>query len=141
MSRSSKRRVPMSESRSVEHDAQQTTDRFFKALERGDVGGVLNCYTENAQIWHNFDDLVMTPQQNTEQLQVFFENFATREYLGVRRAVLPDGRLLQQHVLRMVRRDGKSIDWPGCIILKFAGQKIARIEEYVDMSSFLQKLS
>jgi ketosteroid isomerase-like protein len=131
----------MSEPRTSQSDTGQIADRFFKALEKGDVSGVLSCYTENAYIWHNFDGVVMTPQQNTEQLKTFFDHFATREYLDVRRAALPDGGLLQQHVLRMVRRDGKCIDWPGCIILKFAGPKIARLEEYVDMSSFLQKMS
>jgi hypothetical protein len=83
----------------------------------------------------------LTPQQSIEQLTVFFGQFATREYLDVRRAALPDGGLVQQHVLRMVGLDGRTIDWPGCIFLRFVGPKIARLEEYVDMSSFLQKMS
>jgi uncharacterized protein len=126
---------------SPDGNTRQTADRFFRALEMGDVGGVLSCYTENAHVWHNFDEVAMTPQQSIEQLKVFFEHFATREYVNVRRAPLPGGGLLQQHVLRMVRRDGRSIDWPGCIILNFEGSKIARLEEYVDMSSFLQRMS
>jgi ketosteroid isomerase-like protein len=131
----------MSEPISPDGATRRTVDRFFRALEMGDVGGLLSCYAENARVWHNFDEVAMTPQQSIEQLKVFFENFTTREYVDVRRAQLPDGGLLQQHVLRMLRRDGRSIDWPGCIILKFEGAKIARLEEYVDMASFLQRLS
>jgi ketosteroid isomerase-like protein len=141
MSRSSRKRVPMSKPILSDSKTQQTADQFFRALEMGDTTAVLSCYTENAIVWHNFDEVEMTPQQNIEQLKTFFEHFTSREYLDVQRAPLPDGRLLQQHVLRMVRRDGKSIDWPGCIILKFDGSKIARLEEYVDMSSFLQRMS
>jgi ketosteroid isomerase-like protein len=141
MSRNWRKGPQMSDSGRLVTDTSRTMDRFFKALEKGDLSEVLGCYTENAYIWHNFDQVVMTPQQNIEQLKIFFEHFATREYLDVRRAALPDGGLVQQHLLRMVRQDGRTIDWPGCILFRFQGPKIARLEEYVDMSSFLQKMS
>ena len=96
--------------------------------------------TPDVRIWHNFDEIVMTPQQNAESLKAFFEEFPVREYLEIRRSVLADG-LLQQHVLRLVRKDGKSIHWPGCIIFKLNGTKIAQLDEYVDMSSFLQRMA
>jgi ketosteroid isomerase-like protein len=122
-------------------DATRVADRFFAGLESGDLDAVADCYAPDARIWHNFDEIVMTPRQNAESLKAFFEDFPVREYLDVRRSALAGDGLLQQHVLRLVRKDGKSIDWPGCIIFKFNGPRIAQLEEYVDMSSFLQRMT
>jgi ketosteroid isomerase-like protein len=122
-------------------DATQVVDRFIRGLEAGDLEAVVACYTQDARIWHNFDEIVMTPRENAETLKTFFDEFPVREYREVRRAALPDGGLLQQHVLRMVRKDGRSIDWPGCIVLKLNGQQIQQLEEYVDFSSFVQRMA
>lgn len=122
-------------------DASQLLDTYFAALEEGDIDKVLSCYADDAQIWHNFDQVTMTPEQNGASLvRDFFAVFSTREYLEVRRYLLPTGAV-QQHVLKLVRHDGKSISWPGCIVFELIGDKIKRLEEYVDLSSFLAAMS
>lgn len=122
----------------VEFDA--LIDRFFASLEAGSVDGALACYAPDARIWHNFDQLTLSPSENAPQLRSYFNDFPTRRYLQVRRHHLGPV-ILQQHVLRLIRGDGRDFDWPGCIAFEIRDNKIASLEEYVDLSSFLQRMS
>lgn len=116
-------------------------DRFVAALENGEVASLLSCYAKDAYIWHNFDEVVMTPAQNAVSVERdLFGNFPTREYLDIRRHILPGG-LLQQHVLKLTRADGRSFAWPGCIIFEMVDGKITKLEEYVDLASFASAMA
>jgi hypothetical protein len=109
-------------------------DAFFGALEAGSVEGVNACFAPGARIWHNFDQITLTPEQNIVGLETLFGNFPKRRYLEVRRVPTADG-FVQQHILRLTRVDGVVIDWPGCIVFDVEGGKIARLDEYVDIAS------
>jgi ketosteroid isomerase-like protein len=37
---------------------------FTRAIETGDIEAVRACYSEDAQIWHNFDDVKGTDRAN-----------------------------------------------------------------------------
>jgi ketosteroid isomerase-like protein len=108
-------------------------DTFFGALEAGSVEGVLACYTPDARIWHNFDQLALTPAESVAGLETLFGNFAVRRYVDVRRQPTPEG-FVQQHVLRLQGADGATVDWPGCIVFTLRGGRIARLDEYVDLA-------
>lgn len=108
-------------------------DAFFGALERGVAEEVNACFTTEATIWHNFDGKTLTPQENVSGLEVLFGNFVRREYRDVRRQPTPSG-FVQQHVLRLETPDGTIIDWPGCIVFDVRDGRIARLDEYVDLS-------
>jgi uncharacterized protein len=108
-------------------------DAFCRALEAGSVAGVLDCYTPDARIWHNFDTLALTPEESVAGLETLFTAFTARRYLDVRRQATRDG-FVQQHILRLERADGVVIDWPGCIVFTLRDGKIAGIEEYVDLA-------
>jgi ketosteroid isomerase-like protein len=109
-------------------------DTFFCALEAGDVDAAIGCYAADARIWHNFDQLTMSPAENAVQIRGLFDGFPTRKYLQVRRSYLPQRGLLQQHIFHLVRADGRVFDWPGCIVFEMKGNKITLLEEYVDVS-------
>jgi uncharacterized protein len=108
-------------------------DAFFDALERGSVADVVARFAPDATIWHNFDQITLTPQQNVAGLETLFSNFVTREYRQIRRGLTPGG-LVQQHILRLTRPDGTVIDWPGCIVFDIVGGRIVRLDEYVDIA-------
>lgn len=108
-------------------------DAFFGALEAGSVADVLACYTPDATIWHNFDQLALTPEASIAGLNTLFGSFPARRYREVRRLPTPAG-FVQQHILQLERADGHVIDWPGCIVFTLRDGKIARLEEYVDLS-------
>lgn len=109
-------------------------DTFFAALEQGSIDGVLACYAPHARIWHNFDQLAMTPEESLGGVRTLFENFPVREYINVRRHPTPRG-LVQQHNLMLKRFDGVTIDWPGCIIFEIEDGQIVRLDEYVDLAA------
>jgi hypothetical protein len=109
-------------------------DAFFGALEQGSVEGVNACFGPGARIWHNFDQITLTPEQNVAGLETLFANFPRRRYVEVRRMATAQG-WVQQHILRLERADGAQIDWPGCIVFDVADSKITRLDEYVDIAS------
>ena len=112
---------------------KELADTFTGALEAGSVDDVLACFAPNATIWHNFDCVTLSPQENIPGLEALFGNFTARSYFDVRRQPTPSG-FVQQHVLRLETPDGSVIDWPGCIVFDVSGGLITRLDEYVDMS-------
>ncbi|PEQ13628.1 hypothetical protein B2G71_04685 [Novosphingobium sp. PC22D] len=112
---------------------EQLAEAFFSALEDGSIERVLACYAPGARIWHNFDQVAQTPAQSVAGLDLLFGNFSDRRYLEVRRQPTPSG-FVQQHVLRLTTHDGAVIDWPACLVFDVADGRIARLDEYVDMS-------
>lgn len=108
-------------------------DAFFGALEKGVVEDVNACFAPGATIWHNFDCKILTPKENIPGLEALFGNFTRREYRDVRRQTTPSG-FVQQHVLRLEKPDGAVIDWPACIVFDVRDGRIARLDEYVDLS-------
>ncbi|MGA0605185.1 nuclear transport factor 2 family protein [Phenylobacterium sp. VNQ135] len=105
--------------------------RFFDAIEQGDVETVKSSYTPDVEIWHNFDDLIQTREQNVETLKGMVGRISDRLYDNRRLEVFADG-FVQQHVLRGTRKDGKRVSLPAAIIVKLRDGKIARLDEYID---------
>jgi ketosteroid isomerase-like protein len=122
-------------------EANAVVDRFFASIEAGDADGVRRCYADNARVWHNFDQINMTPEQNVATLHDYFLDFPTRKYTQARRSYASSDVVIQQHVLHLVRKDGREVDWPGCIVFRLTGDKITELDEYVDLSSLMQKLA
>ncbi|MCW1431704.1 nuclear transport factor 2 family protein [Novosphingobium sp. JCM 18896] len=113
-------------------------EAFFGALEAGSVAGVLACYTPDARIWHNFDQLALAPEASIAGLRTLFDNFTARRYIEVRRLPTAEG-FVQQHILQLESADGRVVDWPGCIVFTLREGLIARLEEYVDLSQLAAK--
>lgn len=108
-------------------------DRFFAAVEAGDLDVVRQCYDDNATIWHNFDDADQTVDANLATLGWLVGRLFDRRYDIVRRELLADG-LFQQHVLRGVTHRGDPFALPAAMVLRLATRplRITRLEEYLD---------
>ena len=109
--------------------------RLIDAIERGDVDDVAACYTDDARIWHNFDDADQTREENLAVLAWMCRTFPERRYEILRREPIADG-VLQQHVLHLATADGERHAVPACLIVGLAGGRIRRIEEYMDPAPF-----
>lgn len=105
--------------------------RFFDAIEQGDIDTVRDSYTPDVEIWHNFDDLIQTRDQNIETLKGMVGRISDRVYDDRRLEVFADG-FVQQHVLRGTRKDGKRVSLPAALIVRLREGKIARLDEYID---------
>jgi ketosteroid isomerase-like protein len=104
---------------------------FFDAIERGDIDAVAACYAEDVGVWHNTDGLVNTKAENLETLAGFIRGIPERRYENRRLVAFPGG-FVQQHLLKGVRRDGKTVELAACLVCAVADGKITRLDEYFD---------
>jgi len=108
-------------------------DRFFGAVEKGDVDTVKEIYSPDARIWHNFDNYASTREENLGVLKWVGNHVENFRFEEVRRSYLP-GAFLQQHVIRGRDEDGHQINCPAILKVDVKGDNITRIEEYFDAS-------
>ena len=112
-------------------DVRSLAQRFFDAVEAGDVEALRGIYAPQALIWHNTDEIATTVAENLETLAGFVKRISERRYRDRRVAVF-DGGFVQQHVLHGVRADGVAVTLPACIVCQVADGRITRLDEYFD---------
>jgi len=106
-------------------------ERFFAAIEAADMDAIRACYAPEARIWHNFDGVEQTVEENLKVLVWMIPRLVNKRYDVVRREVLPNG-FMQQHVLRGELQDGRPFAMPACVICQISEGRITRLEEYLD---------
>lgn len=111
-------------------DADALADRFFAAIERGDLAEVEACYHPDATIWHNFDRAEQSVADNLTVLRGVCTVLANRRYDVVRRIVTDDG-FVQQHVLRGDAPGGE-LALEAMMYVQVDEGRIRRLEEYLD---------
>jgi ketosteroid isomerase-like protein len=109
-------------------------DRFFAAIEAGDIAAVSDCYAEDAVIWHNDDKLETDKAANLKVLAGFIR-FAPKRTYADRRVIVFETGFVQQHVLIAERADGKRLELPACLICQVAEGRITRLDEYLDSAT------
>jgi uncharacterized protein len=120
------------ESSATAKESLEVADRLFKAIERGDVNGIKDIYAPPAKIWHNFDNLAQSVDENLAVLKWVVANIAEISYTEIHRQPTPSG-FIQQHVLRgKVKASGKEIAIPACIVCKVENGRITGLDEYLD---------
>jgi ketosteroid isomerase-like protein len=110
---------------------EQIIDRFFAAIEAGDIEAVRRLYAPDAVIWHNDDLIEQNVEDNLKVLTGLHRAVSGLHYEIVRRAELPDG-VLQQHVLHGALPNGKAVTLHCAMYLRVRDGHIARIDEYLD---------
>lgn len=111
-------------------DALDLAERFFSAVERGDIEAVKAIYAPDARIWHSHDLKEQTVEENLRVMAWMGRNLTGRRYRVHRRVAIPGG-FLQQHTLEAMTAGGP-FSMPACIIVEVRDGRIARLEEYLD---------
>jgi len=107
-------------------------DRLMAALEAQDGAAVAACYAPGARIWHNFDGIEQTVEENVATLLWLAKRLRDWKYEIVARHVF-DGGYVQQHVLTGTLNDGSAFRMPACVIVRVQGDGlVTRLEEYLD---------
>jgi ketosteroid isomerase-like protein len=106
-------------------------ERFFKAIEAGDIDAVTEIYAPDAEIWHNNDGVVQGPADNARTLTWITQNLKDVAYTEIRRSATDDG-FVQQHVLVATNRAGQRVEVPACLVVRIADGRITRLDEYLD---------
>ena len=112
-------------------DHLSIADRLFSAIAAGDVAAVRALYAPDARIWHNFDGVTQTAEENLAVLQWVTTHIHGLRYDDVRRQTTPDG-FVQQHVLRGTVGNGVAVEIPACIVVTIRDGRITRLDEYID---------
>ena len=106
--------------------------RFFDAVEAGDIETAGTCYAPDAVIWHNFDNLEQSREQNLAVLAGMPHRLSDRVYAD-RRVEVFAGGVVQQHVLQATRRfDGSRLTMPAVVLCRVKDGRISRLDEYLD---------
>jgi ketosteroid isomerase-like protein len=112
-------------------DALELCDRLFAAIASGKVEAVRDLYARDAKIWHNYDGVVQSVEENLRVLGWVVENVGGLRYEEIRRQSSERG-FVQQHVLRGTTRRGEPLEVPACLVAEVERGKITRIDEYID---------
>ena len=120
---------PRSDARD-EGDLSIVADALFAAIEAGDTDALVGLYHSDAKIWHNFDQVEQSVEENMKVLRFLVRSLSDRRYEEVRRVMLDDG-FVQQHVLRGTTPRG-AFEMPAMMRVWIDGGKVSRIEEYLD---------
>ena len=111
---------------------------FIGAILANDVDAAIAMYTDDATVWHNFDEVDQTPAQNAKTLRALHRLIPGFRYEDIRRTVLTDG-FWQQHVLCADTAAGGGcgeMRIPAALRVTLRDGRISRLEEYLDPAPF-----
>jgi ketosteroid isomerase-like protein len=114
----------------------ELVDRFYGALQRGDIHAARACCSPDAVFWHNFDGKTQDLDQTFKGLRAMTERLAENRVVDVRRQELPGG-LVQRHLFVMRMPGGPVVGKPCCIFVSAQDGLIIRLDEYVDIAANL----
>lgn len=116
----------------VSQDIARLAQRFFDAIEDGDIDTMRASFTPDAVIWHNSDERDTTVEQTAMVLTGMVARIKNRKYAD-RRLQIFEGGFVQQHVLTGNRLfDDSAVRLPCAIICQVKHGKITRLDEYFD---------
>ena len=118
------------------NDMNLLADRLIHAIEKSDLETARGCYTPGARIWHNFDGIAQTVDENLKTLKWMDKRLSNRRYEVKSRHAF-DGGYVQQHVLHGTLNNGEAFAMPACLVVTVKDGRIARLEEYLDTAHTL----
>lgn len=109
-------------------------DRFFGSMQPCDIAALRDCLTEDAVVWHSFDRKTMAPDDVAKTWEGMATAYSERGVTDVRRQQTATG-YVQQHLFVVRGKDGARKAWPVCVVTQLKDGKIARLDEYIDLSA------
>lgn len=106
-------------------------DRFFAAIEAGDMAAIDAIYAPDATVWHNHDGKFESRERNRRTLDFLCRTLSNRRYDVSRRYEVPGG-FAQEHTLTGTLPDGSTFALPAAIFADVKAGRIAAIREYSD---------
>ena len=111
------------------------TDDFFSAIVRGDWDDVEARIHPDARAYQNVGGGETNARSTFQQMRKLVESVASIAYENPRRVVASDA-VVEQHDVRMTRKDGVDVVLDVCIILRFDDDgRIVRLDEYLDSAA------
>lgn len=112
-------------------DALELADRLFGAIVRGDLDAVREIYAPKIEVWHNFDRVAQSLEDNLRVLAWVVKNVRGLRYEEVHRQRTETG-FIQEHVLRGTTHHGEALEVAACLVCRVEDGRITQIHEYLD---------
>jgi uncharacterized protein len=107
-------------------------DKLFAAIEANDLQTLRDeVYAPEIVVWHNHDNHEQLLEENLKVLNWLHRKVADKRYEDVTRLPTPTG-FVEQHALRGTAPDGTELDVLACLVVTVTGDRISRVDEYVD---------
>ncbi len=118
-------------------------DRFFSAIEKGDIDSVEALYADDLVVWHSNRPLDerSSGQSKSENLRLLRHvcDFIDGIHYEILDRQLTETGFVQQHIFRGRSKTGHEVALPVAIIFVIKAGKIVRIDEYMDPAKFPTK--
>ena len=111
--------------------AERLATELLAAIVATDVDALRRVYAPDVVIWHNFDQVEQTLEENLKVMFWMGKRLSGMEYGDIHRQPTPTG-YVQQHILRGTAPDGTKVEMPACLIVTIEGERITRLDEYLD---------
>jgi ketosteroid isomerase-like protein len=111
------------------HDVLSTVDKFVEALSTGDAARLDALFTDDAVIWHNYDQV---GQPAREALAALAPLAALQPRYEIAGRDVVDGACIQRHVVHITLPGGEPASIPAIQRIAMADGRIRRIDEYMD---------
>ena len=106
--------------------------RFLDALNAGDVDAARACYHPDAEVWHDFDGVTQTVDENMRLMAAMGKRASRREYV-IRRLEPIEGGYLQQHSLEITTLAGQDLVAEAVALVQVGGDGlIHRLDEWIN---------
>ena len=105
-------------------------DKFFEAVNNGDLAVLDELYSQDVSVWHNYDELNQNREESMRTLSWLNKKAGPLRYVDIRRVLLEDG-FIQQHVVEL-GGIAEGLRMPAMLRVYCDERQIHRIEEYVD---------
>lgn len=105
--------------------------RFVAAIMAKDIEAIRAVYAPDARIWHNFDNLYQTVEDNIRGVHWIHKVLQGVRY-DVKRIQPFPGGYLQEHVLRGTLANGEAFAMPACVVCTVKEGRITALDEYLD---------
>ena len=106
-------------------------DIVFGGLAAGDVAAAMAALSADAEVWHCFDRIAHNRAGAATAWAEFIDSFPERAFTDIRRQPTSQG-YVQQHVMTTRTRDGRRMAWEVCVVVVMEGERIGRLDEYLD---------
>jgi ketosteroid isomerase-like protein len=115
-----------------ENEMNVLADRITRGYEQNDVDAIAACYAPNARIWHNFDEVEQSVEEQLGATRWLNERLKNLKYEIVSRDFF-DGGYVQQYVVHgTIANGGDAFRMPLCMHVTVRDGRISRLEEYLD---------
>ena len=109
-------------------------DLVFDHLAAGNIPAALEWLGPAVQIWHCFDRIAHDRESAAREWTAFVANFPERTFTDVRSQTTTNG-FVRQHVMNVLTASGQRLSWEVCVVVVMEGDRIQRIDEYLDRAS------